>query len=145
MWQDLQKFSTFSTSLQHLWNKLTAECHVKTPFSLPHLFLTVICSQGIDSRLWAESGWQSLAILLSGEHCLLGLLLKSFVLLLLTFFARLSGADLFFFPPHLSLKRIPWYLVSIFLCNQFWLWFCFNDKSLPTFRCLTLFCLHYFS
>lgn len=69
MWQDLQKFSTFSTSLQHLWNKLTTECHVKTPFSLPCLFLTVICSQGIDSRLWTESGWQSLAVLLSVERC----------------------------------------------------------------------------
>lgn len=67
MWQDLQKFSTFSTSLQHLWNKLTTECHVKAPFSL---FLTVICSQGIDSRLWTESGWQSLAVLLGSEHCL---------------------------------------------------------------------------
>lgn len=71
MWQDLQEFSTFSTSLQHLWNKLTIERHVKTPFSLACLFfLTVICPQGIDSRLWTESGWQSLEVLLSGEHCL---------------------------------------------------------------------------
>lgn len=36
----------------------------------PVFFLTGIYSQGIDSGLWTESGWQSLAITLSSEYCL---------------------------------------------------------------------------
>lgn len=120
MWQDLQKFSTFSTSLQHLWNKLTTECHVKAPFSL---FLTVICSQGIDSRLWTESGWQSLAILLGSEHCF-GLLPEVFCSFISHFFFLYFQGQIIFSQVKSSDQKYGRWLRLILLLSS-------NEKSCP--------------
>lgn len=58
-------------------------------------FLTEICSQGIVSGLWTESGWQSLAISLSSEYCLFWP--TSWILLVFHclpfFFSVFSGKD----------------------------------------------------
>lgn len=120
MWQDLQKFSTFSTSLQHLWNKLTTKCHVKAQFSL---FLTVICSQGIDSRFWTESGWQSHAILLGSEHCfsLLPEVFCSFISH--PFFPIFSGTDYFSQVKSSDQKCVRWLWLILLVSS--------NEKSCP--------------